>query len=326
VLAFVFAGVALQIRSDPALASRWRLPPAYLRYTDTSEGARCFVHATCSLALDAGFPASAAPSGVAAWQRVHGHGERCDALSVRGDQYAFDVQAVRGQGAPRFEVAARVASALIVPELFLQLAVTLGELAGGLCLHATAVEYAAQAVLLLGPSGAGKSTAAGLLGPAARCLAHDRVLVTQLAGAGAAADGGRPGFEVWALPIGRPPALEPSTAMVLPLAGLLRIRQVDAAAQPDATSSVRRVRPAGAALYVRQAVESPVGSGFFEPERLMTVSELVLAAPSGIADIALGQPWSAALAQFLRFSAAAAADAVETGAHAAEPVVAHSPF
>lgn len=304
--AFAFAGVALQLRSDPLLV--WRLPPAYLRYTDASRDARCFVHATCSLALDASFPPSAAPSGVAAWQCAEGaYGAQAQAgLSVRGDQYAFDVRAVRGQGAPRFEVSARVASALIVPELLLQLAVTLGELAGGLCLHATAIEYGGQAVLLLGPSGAGKSTAAGLAGPAARCLANDRVLVTPLA-----ADSGRLGFDVWALPIGRPPALEPSTAVVLPLAGLLRIRQV---AQAGATSSVRRVRPADAALYVRQAVESPVGSGFFEPQRLASVSELVLAAPSGIADIALGSLWSAALAHFL--SCPTAADADE---HAAPP-------
>ena len=294
---FVFAGVALQLQAGPQLS--WRLPPVYDRYLDASRDARCFVRARCSLALDASFPVVAAPSGVACWARGQ---LESSVLSAYGDQYAFEVRAVRGRGVPQFEVAARVGSALVVPELLLQLAVTLGELAGGLCLHATAVEYASQAVLLLGPSGAGKSTAAGLLGPSARCLANDRVLVTR--SVSAARSGGESAtpssaFEVWALPIGRPPLLEPSAAVRLPLAGLLRIRQ----AKPGAEPRVHRVRPVEAALYVREAVESPPGSGFFEPERLARVSELALAAPSGSADIALGRSWSTALAGFLALHA-----------------------
>jgi hypothetical protein len=167
----------------------------------------------------------------------------------------------------------------------LLLATTVIELAGGASLHATAIEHAGRAVLLLGPSGAGKTTAAQLLGDVT-CLANDRVNVVSLCNEPSA-------LWVWALPGGSPPSLPRCAQVALPLAAMFRIKQ---APEPR----VSALRSAEAVLFVREAIEVSVNSDQFEAQRLAAASELALAAVSGIAHVALAQSWRAHLDGFLQ--------------------------
>jgi hypothetical protein len=101
---------------------------------------------------------------------------------------------------------------------------------------------------------------------------------------------------VWALPGGSPPTLPRSAHVALPLSAMLRIKQAQA-------SRVCALRSAEAVLFVREAIEVSVNSDQFESQRLAAASELALAAASGVAYVALAQPWRAELEDFLKAAA-----------------------
>lgn len=273
-LSFAFAGIAFQVRLDAAGAQAWQLPETYRATMHTTAPARCMASARCDLSLDTRLAGTRWPEGHAHWQR------RADVLLVRADELELEIQL----GAPaHYEVAMRIGAPAALARAWVHLAATLLELSGGLCLHATAVELAGRAVLLLGPSGTGKTTAAQLLG-SAPCFANDRVaLVPEATGS----------YTVWPMPVGNPPALARSQAAVLPLGALLRVMRA-------AHSTVRPMPSGRAVLYIREAIEAGVDGGSHELARLEAASALASAAVSGIAEIALSEPWLPALERFLR--------------------------
>ncbi|MET0388613.1 MAG: hypothetical protein ABW321_21760 [Polyangiales bacterium] len=276
---FVFAGVGVEVLLDANVV--WQLPEAFVRHL-LAPSAAAAADVVCSVRLDPGLRGrTQTPEQLAYWRRSP------DGLCVTAEEVVLEIC----QTAERhFAVAARVGSNNALPAMLLLLAATVVELIGGLCLHATAVELGGEAVLLLGPSGTGKTTAAQQLG-AVRCLANDRVNVINTS-----TDPAQARFEVWSLPIGRPPTLEPSAGVMLPLGALVRIVQ---ASEPR----LRPLHMSEAMLYVREAIEVGVDSGFFEPQRLAAVGCLAVAAKSGIADVVLGRSWRGELDGFLRPSA-----------------------
>jgi hypothetical protein len=281
---FVFGAVAFEMALPADARDRlrdWKLPAVYRPYLLAPSTA--FARVTCTLQIDRSLEGVLQPEGAAYWQPLSAAAG--DGLLVRGDEVAFDMQRIRQtdrESVPTFVVAARVASSAGLAQVLLLMAAAAVELGGGLCLHATAIVHADQAVLLLGPSGTGKTTAAQQLAPVL-CFANDRVMVVP-DGCGA--------YAVWALPVGTPPRLERHSGAVLPLGAMLRIVQAP-------HTRVRPISHAQAALYVREAAEVAAESGFFEVERLEAVVAVAQAAPGGIADILLGHDWRAALAAFM---------------------------
>jgi hypothetical protein len=85
---------------------------------------------------------------------------------------------------------------------------------------------------------------------------------------------------------------------VLPIRAFLRVLQA-----PE-HCSVRRLRMGEAALYLREAIEVGVGSGFLEGRRLERVSALAVAAVGGSVGVVLGRPWANELRAFLQPCAA----------------------
>jgi hypothetical protein len=232
---------------------------------------------TCSVRVDRSLaPLRSGDQTSVSWERT------LDGLRVRARQVVLDVAML---GARRFVVAARIANASQLTLMLNTLVASVAELAGGLCLHATAVAHALGAVLLLGPSGAGKTTAAGLLGAGVTCLSNDRVtLVADPVEAGK--------FWVWSLPSGQAPELERCPEVALPLVALLRVVQA-------AAPKVAPIREVEALMQIRQAVEVGAGSDFFEPQRLQAVAALAAAAKSGVAHVALAPIWRQHLESFL---------------------------
>jgi hypothetical protein len=271
---FALGGVAFEIEPEPGLS--WQLPA--LDGLVLPLPAATHARARCRLQLDSTLQPLAWTDGTAAWQ------ERGAGVSVCTAELALEL---RARGVGEFEVDARIASERCIAQLMVLLAASVIELAGGLCLHATAVEWDGAALLLLGPSGAGKTTASQLLGDV-RCLANDRVAVWETPA----------GFGVWALPGGSPPLLARSPYAALPVAAFLRVLQA-----PE-RCSLRRLRMGEAALYLREAIEVGVGSGFLEGERLERVSAFACAAVGGSVSTVLGRPWARELRTFLQPSAA----------------------
>jgi hypothetical protein len=270
---FALGGVAFEIEPEPALV--WQLP--LLDGLALPLPAATHASACCHLRVDPTLQTPPWSDGTAAWEARPG------GVSVTTAELALEL---RARAARHFEVHARIASERCIPQLVVLLATTVIELAGGLCLHSTAVEWDGAALLLLGPSGAGKTTASQLLGDV-RCLANDRVAVWETSA----------GFGVWALPGGAPPLLARSPHAALPLAVFLRVLQA------EERSSMRRFRVGEAALYLREAIEVGVGSGFLEGERLERVSALACAAIGGSVSTVLGRPWARELRTFLQPSA-----------------------
>jgi hypothetical protein len=287
---FSLGGVALELLPEPSFA--WALPAETRQHTRENNAAPTLAAVTCSVRVDpwleplrVGSPASVR------WERTS------DGVCVRSPQVLLDIATL---GPRRFIVAARMGDPALLTVMLNTLVTSVAELAGGLCLHATAVAHAAGAVLLLGPSGAGKSTAAGLLGDDVTCLSNDRVNLVP--------DPIIPGrFWAWSLPIGAAPALQPSAAVTLPLAALLRVIQ---ASEPK----VAAVREIEALLHIRQAVEVGVGSEFFEAQRLCAVAALAAAAKSGVAHVSLTPSWRTHLDAFLGADSASRACAQNSSA------------
>ncbi|MEY4578904.1 MAG: HPr Serine kinase C-terminal domain [Pseudomonadota bacterium] len=297
-LRFVFGAVAFEISLNDAAHAEWTLPAAYEPYllaasASSQTESPVFARVVCSLQRDPSLKGVLQPEGAAYWQTLP---NRAGGLHVRGDEVAFDMQRVADFDLrASFVVQARVAAAVGLPQVLLLMAAAAVELAGGLCLHATAVEFEGSAVLLLGPSGAGKSTAAQQLAPLLY-LANDRVMVVPkplpLAAASDTAANAPAAYAVWALPVGNAPRLERHRSVVLPLGALLRIIQAP-------RTALRDVSRAQATLYIREAADVAAESGFFEAQRLEAVTAVAMAAPSGIADILLGDDWRAALSAFM---------------------------
>ena len=266
---FALGGVAFDIEPERGLS--WRLPAfdglALPLPAATHASARCRVR------VDPALQPPVWHDGTAVWE------EKRDGIAIRVAELALELRAC---GDRCYEVDARIASERCIPQLVMQLAAAVIELAGGLCLHAAAVEWEGAAVLLLGPSGAGKTTASQLLGDV-RCFANDRVAVWETSA----------GFGVWALPVGSPPLLARSACAALPLLAYLRVLQA-----PE-HCSLRRLRIGEAALYLREAIEVGVGSGFLEGQRLERVSALAVAAIGGSAGVVLSRPWANELRAFL---------------------------
>lgn len=271
---FSLGGVALELLPEPGFA--WVLPAATAEHTSVTCNAPKLAAVTCSLRVDSSLAAVTGEQYAVKWE------QRPDGLRVRARLVLLDIAAL---GPRRYIVAARIAQASALTLLLNTLVTSVAELAGGLCLHATAVAHARGAVLLLGPSGAGKSTAAALLGSDLTCLSNDRVTVVP--------DPVEHGKTwVWSLPIGKPPLLARSREVALPLAALLRVVK---ASEPEVTP----VREVESLMQIRQAVEVGAGSEYFEPQRLGAVAALAAAAKSGVARVALETSWRAQLEGFL---------------------------
>jgi hypothetical protein len=273
---FSFGGVALEMLPEPGFA--WMLPAETEQHTTATSSAPKLGAVTCSVRVDKSLalPDATREPPEVSWERTF------DGICVRARQVVLDIAAL---GPRRYVASARVAHPALLTLMLNALVTSVAELAGGLCLHATAVAHSAGAVLLLGPSGAGKTTAAELLGADTQYLSNDRVtLVPDPIEAGK--------YWVWSLPIGRAPELERCSEVSLPLAALLRVRQ-------GAVSKVAPVREVEALLQIRQAVEVSAGSEFFEPQRLDAVAALASAAKSGVAMIALSPSWRAQLDAFM---------------------------
>jgi hypothetical protein len=274
---FSLGGVALEILPEPGFA--WTLPAETEQHTrsTTTTGAPKLGAVTCSVRVDKSLTQMQAASAVA-WEKTS------DGICVRARQVVLDIAAL---GPRRYVVSARIASPSLLTLMLNTLVTSVAELAGGLCLHATAVAVAEGAVLLLGPSGAGKTTAAELLGGDVACLSNDRVtLVPDPIAAGK--------YWVWSLPVGKAPELERCREVSLPLVALLRVQQAS-----ERESSVAPVREVQALMQIRQAIDVSAGSEFFEPQRLTAVGALASAAKSGVAQVALSAGWRAQLLSFL---------------------------
>lgn len=271
---FSLGGVALELLPEPGFA--WCLPPETTRHTSTESDRPKLAAVTCSLRVDPSLVTDADAVSVR-WE------PKADGLCVRARQVVLDLVAL---GPRRYVAAARIGQASLLTLMLNTLVTSVAELAGGLCLHATAVAHSVGAVLLLGPSGAGKTTAAELLGEGVTCLANDRVTLVP--------DPATPGrFWVWSLPIGKAPALPRCGEVSLPLAALLKVVQ----AQEPSISALREVE---AMLHIRQAVEVSRGSEQLEPQRLQVVEALAAAAKSGVAQVALERSWRPELERFLQ--------------------------
>ena len=275
---FSLGGVALELLPEPGFV--WSLPTETAQHTSAPSDLPKLAAVTCSLRTDPGLVATLSDAPSVRWEQTS------DGVCVRARGVVLDVVAL---GPRRYVVAARIGHASLLTLMLNTLVTSIAELAGGLCLHATAVAHAAGAVLLLGPSGAGKTTAAELLGDAVTCLSNDRVTLVP--------DPTEPGkFCVWSLPIGKAPALSRCPEVSLPLAALVRIVK---AQTPRSMSRITPLRDVEAMLQIRQAVEVSQGSEQLEPRRLQAVEALAAAAKSGVAEVALGLPWRAQLEQFL---------------------------
>lgn len=306
---FDFGGLSLEMLLDPSLGSLrslpCELPPESALHTQGPQGAPTVASVTCSVRLDeslrAAVPAMSsvprvpnaprvprvpnaprAPSmptapidGCVLWE------QRSDGLCVRTKQIVLQIASL---GPRHYVVAASIASASVLERMLVTLATTVAELAGALCLHATAVALRGSAVLLLGPSGAGKTTAAELLDDVA-CLSNDRVVIVS-----DPVDLDK--HWVWSLPVGQASVLPRSAEPVLPLAAMLRVVQ---ATEPAVTVA----RPVEAMLFVRQGVEVGLDSGPFEAQRLATVGRVVSSAHCGVANVALSHRWRPQLEEFL---------------------------
>lgn len=271
---FSLGGIALELLPEPGFA--WSLPAETAQHTSSASELPKLAAVTCSLRVDPSLAAGAADHASVRWEKT------LDGICVRARQVVLDVVAL---GPRRYVVAARIAHASLLTLLLNTLVTSIAELAGGLCLHATAVAHAAGAVLLLGPSGAGKTTAAELLGSDLACLSNDRVNLVP--------DPCQPGkFWVWSLPVGKAPALPRTSEVSLPLAAVLRVLQAR-------SSRIVPMREVEAMLQIRQAVEVSQGSEFFEPRRLLAVEALAAAAKSGVAHVALAPSWRGELERFL---------------------------
>lgn len=288
---FSLGGVALELLPEPGFV--WNLPTETAQHTRgaLASDTHTLAAVTCSLRVDPSLTQTASDSASVRWEQT------TDGLCVRARQVVLDVVALAPR---RYVVAARIGHASMLTLMLNTLVTSIAELAGGLCLHATAVAHAAGAVLLLGPSGAGKTTAAELLGADLSCLSNDRVtLVPDPIHAGR--------YWVWSLPIGKAPALPRCAAVSLPLAALVRVLQAQACPTGH-TGPIREMREVEAMLQIRQAVEVSQGSEFFEPQRLLAVEALAAAARSGVAQVALAPSWRGELENFL--GAAALPDAL----------------
>ena len=272
---FCLGGVALELLPEPGFA--WALPSETEQHITATSAAPTLAAVTCSLRVDSSLMlVDAAEEHAVKWEQTP------DGLRVRARHIALDIAAI---GRRRYIVAARIGHASLLTVLLNTLVTSVAELAGGLCLHATAVAHARGAVLLLGPSGAGKSTAAGLLESDVACLSNDRVTLVP-----DPSESGK--FWVWSLPIGKPPAIAPCDEVALPLAALFRVVK-------GTVPEVSPVREVQALMQIREAVEVGSGSEFFEPERLRAVAALASAAKSGVARVALATSWRPQLEMFL---------------------------
>jgi hypothetical protein len=276
-------GVALELLPEPGFV--WNLPAETAQHSRAASDVRnlrehpTLAAVTCSLRVDPSLTQTASDSASVRWEQT------ADGICVRARQVVLDVVALAPR---RYVVAARIGHSTMLTLMLNTLVTSIAELAGGLCLHATAVAHASGAVLLLGPSGAGKTTAAELLGAGVSCLSNDRVTLV--------ADPLEPGkFWVWSLPIGKAPTLPRCAEVSLPLAAIVRVVQ----AQTCHIAAIREMREVEAMLQIRQAVEVSQGSEFFEPQRLLAVEALAAAAKSGVAQVALAPSWRPELENFL---------------------------
>lgn len=307
---FTLGGVALELLPEPGFD--WEVLPAdTCALMQTCSTAPTLAAAACSVRIDPGLApkGSAVPRGRVQWEPTP------DGVRVRASQVVLDIAAL---GQQRYVVAARIGTKHLFTRMLNTLVATLAELAGGLCLHATAVELRGRAVLLLGPSGAGKTTAAELLAEASgaslgdvTCLSNDRVAVvpdppSQHAARNRSSDMSErtssSGYWVWSLPIGTPPALPRCAEVALPLAASLFVVQA-----PE--SVVVASREVEAMLHLRQAVEVGIGTAFLEPQRLAAIAALASASLSGVARVALAGGWRSQLEAFLAQPVASASGA-----------------
>lgn len=272
---FSLGGVAFELLLEPGFP--WALPPGTEQHLSATCTAPTLAAVTCSLRVDSSLMlVDAAEKHAVRWEQTP------DGLRVRARHIVLDIAAL---GRRRHIVAARIGHASLLTTMLNTLVASVAELAGGLCLHATAVAHPRGAVLLLGPSGAGKSTAAGLLDDNVACLSNDRVTLVP-----DPLESGK--FWVWSLPIGKAPEIARCAEVALPLAALFRVVK-------GTVSQVSPVREVEALMQIREAVEVGAGSEFFEPERLRAVAALASAARSGVVHVALASSWRPQLEMFL---------------------------
>jgi hypothetical protein len=143
---------------------------------------------------------------------------------------------------------------------------------GGTVLHCAGVELDGGAVLFLGPSGAGKSTACTLFDEASVFIG-DRAALFPSAGRWLSAPlmrGDAP-----------PPGARFSTRRLLPVRGLLRVRQSTGEPRIQAVSRVSRL------LAVRESLMGSGGDFAAEDRRLETAERIATSIPAAIVDTVL---------------------------------------
>jgi ABC-type hemin transport system ATPase subunit len=188
---------------------------------------------------------------------------------------------LRGLGNARY-----AATAMIAPTeagcsaLLTALAGAIIEREGGFVMHATAIELERSAVLFVGPSGAGKTTAARHC-DGASWFARDRAAVFPTSS----------GWHVAGLAGGDTIDLPHSTAAVLPLASILRVRRGEA--------RIERTRAVTALGDLRESVMASSSTPELEADRLRALVSLQATVPVGHVSIELGRPLRPALSSWL---------------------------
>lgn len=146
------------------------------------------------------------------------------------------------------------------------------ERAGGVVLHASAVEVDGRAVLFIGPSGAGKTTTANHCG-GARWFAKDRAAVFPT----------HEGWQVAPMCGGDEVDLPVSAERILPLGGILRVER------SSTRVSVRTKPSSGALTVLRESVQTAPTSPELEVMLMERLLQLASAARVGEIEARLGE-------------------------------------
>ncbi len=257
-----FGGVAFELLSTAPLqregeAERYCLPPS---------AHPVLADVLCAVSIDAPCFEGSSPFGPLEIERA-GDGE----ILLRAPRVLASLREV---GPSRYACSARIAqhpSAL--SSLLRSISAVILQAHGGVIVHAAGIELDGRAILYTGPSGAGKSTAAALT-EGATMFAHDHVaLVARDATVMA-----------YGLPGGASARMTQTCDVVLPLAGVFRIRRGEAVARGE------RLQGARALFALRESVESADVSMHDEQARLQAVSAIAASANVGTLFTVLGKP------------------------------------
>lgn len=271
---FAFGGVAFEVEADAD--ARWALCDEFERHCLADAGAKVAATVACAVRLDRRLSSGA--TGPLAVQH-RGTGARVTTDDAQAELFQ------RGPG--NYLASARVALRRddSMPQgadaVVLGVTAAVLERAGGLCLHAAAIELDGAVVLFLGPSGAGKSTAA-FLTAGGRVFAFDRVSVVP-------EDDGS--FSAWSLPGGNAVDVVRSAERRLPLAGICRVRQ------STGSPRIAELTQAAGLFALRESVWSTDLARDAEERRIDNAMRLLASVPVAELHTVLGQSHAGLLRQ-----------------------------